>query len=126
MVRILSVSRNTYLLIKRNDALALAGYSVQTPKTPEDAPLLLAQSHFQAVIIGHSISSEQRKQIIPALRKVSPPIPIVFVYASPDPGAEPLADMCVDIADDPAELVKVLDNNLGLTKPVIGRLPGFF
>ncbi len=124
MVRILSVSRNTHLLVKRNNALALAGYSVQSPKTPQDAPSLLAQNYFQAVIIGHSISSEQRKQIIPALRKVNPAIPIIFVYASPEPGAEPLADLCVDVADDPAELVKVLDNNVG-SQPVIGRLPRF-
>lgn len=74
---------------------------------------MLAQGDFQAVIIGHSVSPEQRKQIIPALRKVRSEIPIIFVYASPQPGHEPLADLCVDVADDPAELVKVLDNYIG-------------
>jgi DNA-binding response OmpR family regulator len=112
MIRILSVSRNTLLLVKRNNALAVAGHSVCSPKTPEDAPLMLAQGDFQAVIIGHSVSPEQRKQIIPVLRKVRSEIPIIFVYASPEPGQEPLADLCVDVADDPAELVKVLDNNI--------------
>lgn len=114
MARILSLSRNTTLLVKRNDALALAGYSVHSPKTPEDAPSLLAQNPSQAVIVGHSVTSEQRKQIIPALRKLNPAIPIIFLYASPEPGNEPLADLCIDVADDIAELVKVLDNNVGL------------
>ncbi len=109
LVRILSVSRNTHLLVKRNDALAMAGHFVRSPRTPEDAPALLAQDNCEVVIIGHSVSHEQRKEIIPALRQVNPAIPIVFVYSSPESGDEPLADLCVDVADDTAELVKALE-----------------
>ncbi len=111
MARILSVCSDTHLLVTRNDALAAAGYFVSSPKTPEDAPWLLAQGDFNAVIIGHSIAPEQRKEIIPALRKANPAIPIIFVYSSPEPGDEPLADLCVDVADDPAELVKAIKNS---------------
>ncbi len=109
MIRILSVSQNTHLLVTRNDALAVAGYFVCSPKTPEDAPRLLEQSGCEIAIIGHSVDPEQRKEIIPALRKVNPTIKMIFVYASPETGEEPLADLCVDVADDTAELVKVLD-----------------
>ena len=42
MFRILSVSRNVRLLITRNDALAIAGYSVVSPRNPLEAPLILA------------------------------------------------------------------------------------
>ncbi len=95
IIRILSVCSDTHLLVTRNDALAAAGYFVSSPKTPEDAPLLLAQGHFHAVLIGHFVAPEQRKEIISALRKVNPAIPIVFVYLSPESGDEPLADLCV-------------------------------
>jgi DNA-binding NtrC family response regulator len=110
MARILSVSRNIHLLHKRNHALAMAGYSVRSPKTPADAASLLTESDFQAVIIGHSVAPEQRKQTIPALRNVNPNIPIIFVYATPELGVEPLADICVDVSHDPDKLVKVLDD----------------
>jgi DNA-binding response OmpR family regulator len=108
MVRILSVSQNTYLLVTRNDALTRAGYAVSSPRTPDDAPSLLAHGDFQAVVIGDSVAPEQRKQIIPPLRNINPAIPIIFVHTSPEPREEPLADLSIDVGDDPAELVTVL------------------
>jgi hypothetical protein len=88
----------------------MAGYSVRSPKTPSDAASLLAESDFHAVVIGHSVGPDRRKQTISALRNVNPKIPIIFVYATPELSFEPLADICVDVADDPDKLVKVLDD----------------
>ncbi len=112
MARILSVSSGTHLLVTRNVVLAAAGYCVSSPKVPEDAPSLLAEGNFRAVIIGDSLVPESRKQIILALRDANSSIPIIFVSASPDSGDEPLADVSVDVSGGPLPLVRALDTRL--------------
>ncbi len=106
--RILSISNNVALLITRNDALAVAGYSVSSPRHPEDAPLLFRQEHFDAVLIGDSVPPPVRKHIIDALHQQNPNVPIIYVYADPRRDKEPHADMCVDVTRDPEGLLKAL------------------
>jgi hypothetical protein len=53
--KILSLGNATRLLLGRNDALAMAGYAVVSPRTPEKAPALLATYDFFAVVMGHSL-----------------------------------------------------------------------
>jgi len=106
--RILSVSANTRLLVTRNDTLSLAGYNVVSPHKPEDAPELLARSHFDAVVIGHSLPPEVRAGIIRAARKIAPTVPVIFVYVEPADGKEPLADVSVEVSD-PVNLIRALD-----------------
>jgi DNA-binding response OmpR family regulator len=110
--RILSVSRNPRLLATRNDALAIAGYSVASPKDPRDAIAQYARSPFDAVIIGHSVEAELRKQLIEGLRQMKPSVSIVFVHAA-GADAEPLADVTVDSAEDPVAIIIALDKLLG-------------
>jgi hypothetical protein len=66
--RILSVSRNPRFFVNRNDALALAGYGVASPKEPEDALVLFAQESFDAVMIGDSVERETRESLIAVMR----------------------------------------------------------
>jgi hypothetical protein len=109
--RILSVSRNPRLLADRNDALAIAGYSVASPKEPLDAIAQFAWSQFDAVVIGHSVEPELRKRLIGALCDLQPKVPILFAH---DAGTEeePLADVTVDTAEDPVAIIAVLDKLL--------------
>ncbi len=72
MPRILSISRNQRLLALRNDALALAGYKVASPREPNEAVLLLSQERFDAVVVGHSVEPEIRRILIPAVRNLRP------------------------------------------------------
>ena len=106
--RILSISNNVALLITRNDSLAVAGYSVASPRRPEDAPLLFRQEHFDAVLIGDSVPPPVRKQIVKELHEHDASVPIIYVYADPRRNVEPHADMCVDVTRDPEELLKAL------------------
>ncbi len=106
--RILSISNNVALLITRNDALAVAGYSVSSPRHPEDAPLLFRQEHFDAVLIGDSVPPPVRKQVIQELHERDASVPIIYVYADPRRNSEPHADTCVDVSRDPEELLKAL------------------
>ena len=106
--RILSVSANTRLLVTRNDALSLAGYNVVSPHRPEDTAALLARSHFDAVVIGHSLAPEIRASIIQASRQIAPQVPVIFVYVEPDSEVEPLADFSVEVSD-PVNLIRALE-----------------
>lgn len=117
MYRVLSISRNVRLLLARNSILALAGFSVVSPKTPEEAPLLASQEAVDAVLIGHSVDSEMRKNVIAELRRLCPGCLICFVYEKPDEGKEPLADASVDVTDGPEPLIRLLEGSLPREKP---------
>jgi hypothetical protein len=109
--RILSVSTNSRLLITRNDSLAVAGYSVASPKEPEEAAFLLATQSFDVIVIADSVRQKKRAELISALRAIRPDIPIVFVHAGGDFAAEPLADMTVNVTSGPLALITALDKH---------------
>ncbi len=115
MPRILSVSEKTRLRITRDDTLAASGFSVISPRTPKEAPLLVRQKPVDAVVICDSVDAEDRKEIIAAIRR-SCHCPILFVYVHPESAEEPLADMCVDVTDGNAALVRTLEDLLSSNK----------
>ena len=112
MYRILSVSRNVRLLITRNDALAIAGYSVVSPREPGDALLIIAQQPIDAVVIGHSVEPILRKQLICELRKLKPGMPILFVYAAPQTTGESMADVSIDVTSGPQALIAAMQDRI--------------
>lgn len=105
------------LLLSRNSVLALAGFSVISPKSPEEAPLLASREQVDAVVIGHSVDSETRKRIIAELRRLCPACLICFVYELPDEGKEPLADVSLDVTKGPDALVNFLEERLPRKNP---------
>lgn len=115
MYRVLSISRNVGLLLSRNHVLALAGFSVVSPKEAEQAPALAAQQQVDAVVIGHSIRPPQRQAIIEEVRRVCPRCLIGFVYAAPDTHGEPLADFSLDVTYGPEPLISELQERLPRT-----------
>ena len=106
--RILSVSTNTRLLITRNDTLAVAGYSVASPKEPEEAAFLLATQPFDVIVIADSVRRKNRVELIRALRAIRSDIPIVFVHTGNE-ASEPLADLSVDVSSGSMALIAALD-----------------
>jgi len=112
MYRVLSISRNVRLLLDRNSILALAGFSVISPKRPEEAPLLASQETVDAVVIGHSVDSATRKMLIKELRRLCPGCLICFVYAAPESEGEPLADVSLDVTKGPEPLIVFLEDRL--------------
>jgi hypothetical protein len=116
MYRVLSISRNVSLLLSRNDSLAIAGFSVVSPKRPEEAPQLASHEHVDAVVIGHSVAPSTRRKLISELRRLCPGCLICFVYVSPDEGEEPLADFCLDVTKGPEPLIMALQERLPRTK----------
>lgn len=104
--RLLSVSRSTPLLIGRNDMLAIAGYSVSSPREPLDALILLQHEDFRAVLIGHSVLPEEAATI--AAKASVLRIPVIFIFqgrvAPPD-----WADIAVDNDSGMGRLMDFLD-----------------
>jgi DNA-binding response OmpR family regulator len=113
MFRILSVSTNTGLRITRDDILAYYGFTVVSPRIPAEAPLLMEQQNIRAVVIGHSVEAEKRKEIIVEIRRTDPTCPVIFVYIRPETADEPLVDESVDITDGLQPLVDALEQRLG-------------
>jgi hypothetical protein len=112
MYRVLSISRNIRLLLSRNDVLAMAGFSVISPKYPEQAPLLAATEQVDAAIIGHSVDLPLRRSLISEIRRACPNCVICFVYAAPDTTGEPLADISLDVTHGPEPLILALQERL--------------
>lgn len=115
MYRVLSISRNVRLLLYRNHVLALAGFSVISPKEPTQAVVLASQQQVDAVVIGHSVEPPQRRTIIADIRRSCPKCLVGFVYAAPHNEGEPLADFSLDVTKGPEPLVVELQ--LRLPKP---------
>jgi DNA-binding NtrC family response regulator len=115
MYRVLSISRNVRLLLTRNDILALAGFSVISPKHAEEAAALAAQEQVDAVIIGHSLDVRLRQSLIADIRRLRPQCIVCFVYAAPDQAGEPLADLSIDVTSGPEPLVLALQERLPRT-----------
>lgn len=86
--------------------LALAGYSVASPREPLDAILLLQQEDFLAVLIGHTVPSADAAIIAAKARKFG--IASIFVYqgnvAAPD-----WADLSVENDSGVGTLLNFLD-----------------
>jgi len=99
------------LLLTRNDLLAVAGYSVASPRRPEDAPTLFAADRFDAVLIGDSVPPRVRKELIEFFRAESD-VPIIYVFVDPRRPDEPLADECVDVSGDPQPLLRAIEYHI--------------
>lgn len=129
MYRILSVSRNVSLLLQRNNVLAIAGFSVISPRYPEQTPALAMSEKVDAVVIGHSVDANVRRTVISELRRECPDCVICFVYVSPHKDGEPLADVSLDVTGGPEPLILVLQERLSKTRPkgtsVAGHMPRF-
>ena len=110
--RILSISDNPGLLLTRNNMLAVAGYSVASPRHSEAAGPLFAAENFDAVLIGDSVPARTRARIIKELRSIRKHTPILYVYADAKHRREPAADASVDVTGDPEVLLKALEAHI--------------
>lgn len=122
MRRVLTLSRDKRALLKYNDALALAGFSVASPRTPAEASSLLNEREFDVVLIEESVKPEERQALIQEVRKRHPEYLICFVH-SPVTRDEPLADLSVDGNNTSEQLISALGRHfqLGIEEPIAGR-----
>lgn len=108
-LRVISISRRTRLLSARNDALAVAGFAVVSPRAPEEALLLLqGPEKAEAIVIGDSVEAPLRQEIIEAARQLVPGIVVYYVYAAPDAEPEPAADHAIDATEGAEAVARAL------------------
>jgi hypothetical protein len=89
--------------------LAMAGYSVSSPREPLDAILLLQHDDYRAVLIGHSVLPAEAEAIAAKARNLR--IPSIFVYQG-NVAMPAWADLAVDNASDISKLLNFLDQLL--------------
>jgi hypothetical protein len=112
MYTVLSLSRNTRLLLERHNTLAMAGFRVVSPRNPEEAPFLALQKNVDAVIIGHSIEPANRAVLMKTFRRICPACLVVFVYTYPQSQGDPHADLSVDVTKGSHPLIDALQARL--------------
>jgi hypothetical protein len=86
--------------------LAIAGYSVSSPREPLDAILLLQHDAYLAVLIGHTVLPDEAQAIAEKAKSLG--VTPIFVHqgnvAAPD-----WAELSVDTDNDIVTLLKFLD-----------------
>lgn len=86
--------------------LAIAGYSVSSPREPLDAILLLQHDDYLAVLIGHTVSPEEAAAIAEKAKVLG--VTRIFVHqggvTAPD-----WAELSVDTNSEVATLLRFLD-----------------
>ncbi|HVP42738.1 MAG TPA: hypothetical protein VMS96_04870 [Terriglobales bacterium] len=102
--KILSVSRERSTLLARNDALAIAGFSVSSPKTPEEAIHILLTMEIDVIVLGHSIPKEERMGLAAQFRALKPAVPIIVLFED-RPGEDEKADAFVPLRAGPEVLI---------------------
>ena len=102
--KILSVSRDRTILLSRNDALAIAGFSVSSPKQPEEAVHILLTTEIDVIVLGHSIPKKERMSLSAQFREIRPGVPIIVLFEDrPEPDEK--ADAFVPLRAGPEVLI---------------------
>lgn len=102
--KILSVSRDRSILLARNDALAIAGFSVSSPREPEEAVHILLSTDVDVIVLGHSIPKTERMALSAQFRAVRPGVPIIVLFEG-KPAEDESADAFVPVRAGPELLI---------------------
>jgi DNA-binding NtrC family response regulator len=102
--RILSISYDSSLLHTRRLVLSHGGYDVESAGDLASAVELCRADKFDVVVIGHGVPLLEAATIVEVMRGRAL---IVSLFAGPGPRVEH-ADLYVDAADGPEQLLSVL------------------
>ncbi len=105
--RILSVSRDKSYLLPRNDALAIAGFSVSSPKEPGEAVHILLSTDVDVIVLGHSIPKAERMALTAQFRTIRPQVPVIVLFDK-KPDEDESADAFVPLRAGPEVLIGVI------------------
>lgn len=104
---ILSISYNPNLLATREMILVAAGYKVRSVRELEAALAEAAFKHYDLVIIGHSISIENRRMILKQVRKHSKALVLALWKAGPEEILN-AADYYLEASEGPIALMDMV------------------
>ncbi len=106
---VLSVSHHSATQITRNLILERAGYRVLSTGDLREAIRLFEGNEVHAVVLGDSISADNRQKLGGSLKRLKPPVPIVMLCKMNDSRAvREVADEQVESFHDPQFLLDAL------------------
>lgn len=105
--KVLCVCWDSSLQRSRVWVLESAGFAVRSAGTPQDAAALLSRHGFDLVVLGHSLSHDEKLE----LRRLSSGAVVVALRRSDEPH-EPGFDASVDSGAGPENLLEVIDRLL--------------
>ena len=106
---VLSVSQHSATQITRNLILERAGYRVLSTLDLKEAVRIFQNNEVHAVVLGDSISPENRRELCGNMKRLKPPVAIVMVCKMNDSRAlREMADEQVEALEDPRVLLEAL------------------
>ncbi len=114
--RVLCVGYDHALLVERAAVLRGAGFDVTTAFSLDEARTEALTGAYQALVIGHRVPEEVRKQIVDEVRSRSPRIAIVLLYRERIRDAD-RADAVLSVESGPRFLANSLQYLLADSRP---------
>ncbi len=99
------------MLLARNDALAMAGFSVSSPREPAEAVHILVSSDVDVIVLGHSIPKAERAELSRRFREIRSEVPIIVMYED-KPEDDERTDAFVGISEGPEVLIAAIQSCL--------------
>jgi DNA-binding response OmpR family regulator len=109
---VLSVSQHSATQITRNLILERAGYRVLSTGDLEEAIRLFQTNAIDAVVLGDSVTAEDRHHLGSSLKRLKPVPIVMFCKISDSRSLRELADEQVEVGDDPRTLLEALERVL--------------
>lgn len=117
--RILSTSWDEQVLATRNLLIESAGYEVVTTRDEQVFLELLRNEHFDAAVIGDSITAEVRAELVRNAGARNPRVPLIIFVRTPAEAQQFLriSDYVVEALDSPARFLSMLRSAVGDGQP---------
>src|SRR5256885_7625978 len=77
--RVLIIGRQRELALYRAEFLRLAGYTVSTPETTEEALRLIKRVEFDAIVLSYTLPSETVQWLADSAREHCPDCPVIAI-----------------------------------------------
>jgi DNA-binding response OmpR family regulator len=91
--KVLFASRDTPLRVTQEEIFRKAGYPLYSVTTPQDADRVLRSFIFRLVILDHTLTREERCNLVGVIRRLAPRTFVVVLHAS---GQDCGADLALD------------------------------
>lgn len=109
---VLSISQHSATQITRNLILERAGYKVLSAGDLPEALRLFEAHPVDAVVLGDSVSAEERQRLGSSLKRLKPVPIVMFCKMSDSRILRELADEHVESHEDPRSLLDALERVL--------------
>ncbi len=105
--RILYAENDGNIILSQSKAFAQAGYIVERAIGRSAAQQALSSGHYDAVVLGHTLSKDDRHHLPYMAKKSNPDIAVLVLHAS---GKHPAVDHAIDSRQGDAAVLRALQS----------------